>query len=417
MAGAVEDSPWFRERRAKGEIIVRDTPKFDLESYISNYEGRTRLHRLLHIAQHCPPLSLEALHLAIPEAKNGMNTTAYQLLVTLYHAINPESQHGVPDVEWVERVNKSMERESDRLESELRGYKNNLIKESIRMGHEDLATHQYHNSQLEAAGKSLSKMREYCTTPMNIASMTLKQVVVAIAQSLYHQALTYLQKVRVMSLKPDDKARVDPVVEACSGLAHLCCGQYKEAAAAFCTVDPSFMSNGPVAGINFAKEVLTGNDIAVYGGLCALASLNRHELTSKVLENANFRSFLELEPHIRRAINAFCGGKYSACLGALEGYRADYLLDVYLSSSVADLYSRIRTKSIVAYFLPYSCVQLSSLAAAFPAPHSAAADTPHDADDAADADEDTDAMESELTAMIQSGALRARIDTVSRLLV
>ncbi|KAK4888957.1 hypothetical protein LTR28_002847 [Elasticomyces elasticus] len=221
-----------------------------------------------------------------------------------------------------------------------------------------------------------------------------------------------------MSLKPDDKARVDPVVEACSGLAHLCCGQYKEAAAAFCAVDPSFMSNGPVAGINFAKEVLTGNDIAVYGGLCALASLNRHELTSKVLENANFRSFLELEPHIRRAINAFCGGKYSACLGALESYRADYLLDVYLSSSVADLYSRIRTKSIVAYFLPYSCVQLSSLAAAFPAPHFAtAADTPHDADDAADADEDTDAMESELTAMIQSGALRARIDTVSRLLV
>ncbi|KAK4964094.1 hypothetical protein LTR28_004068, partial [Elasticomyces elasticus] len=227
MAVAVEDSPWFRERRAKGEIIGAadsrlDTPKFDLESYISNYEGRpsrtnvprpddalgrTRLHRLLHIAQHCPPLSLEALHLAIPEAKNGMNTTAYQLLVTLYHAINPESQHGVPDVEWVERVNKSMERESDRLESELRGYKNNLIKESIRMGHEDLATHQYHNSQLEAAGKSLSKMREYCTTPMNIASMTLKQVVVAIAQSLYHQALTYLQKVRVMSLKPDDKAR------------------------------------------------------------------------------------------------------------------------------------------------------------------------------------------------------------------
>jgi hypothetical protein len=40
---------------------VVPSPGFDLETYISNYTGRTRAYRLKHIAQHCPTLQQDAL--------------------------------------------------------------------------------------------------------------------------------------------------------------------------------------------------------------------------------------------------------------------------------------------------------------------------------------------------------------------
>jgi COP9 signalosome complex subunit 1 len=135
----------------------------------------------------------------------------------------------------------------------------------------------------------------------------------------------------------------------------------------------------------------------VYGGLCALASMDRSELQDKVLANSEFRNFLELEPHIRRAINLFCNSKYSACLEVLEGYRNDYLLDVYLSKVLNTMYSKIRTKSIVQYFIPFSCVTLDEMASKFPT-------TNH-------------RIEDELERMINDDTLDARIDLVDRLLI
>lgn len=40
-------------------------------------------------------------------------------------------------------------------------------------------------------------------------------------------------------------------------------------------------------------------DVAVYGGLCALASFDRPELKSRVLDNIGFREFLEAAPQAR----------------------------------------------------------------------------------------------------------------------
>jgi hypothetical protein len=38
MAHAVEQSPYFTDRRADGGLVVSDAPKFDLESYAANYD-------------------------------------------------------------------------------------------------------------------------------------------------------------------------------------------------------------------------------------------------------------------------------------------------------------------------------------------------------------------------------------------
>jgi len=83
-------------------------------------------------------------------------------------------------------------------------------------------------------------------------------------------------------------------------------------------------------------------------------------------------------------------------LNTLEAYRADYLLDIYLQKHVDDLYTMIRSKSIVQYFIPFSCVTLDSLNSAFAAPGKT--------------------IDKELSKMIDRKELVARIDTQNKLL-
>ena len=52
--------------------------------------------------------------------------------------------------EWVEGVEARAQATQYRLESELAGYKTNLIKESIRMGHHELADFFYERGDLQA---------------------------------------------------------------------------------------------------------------------------------------------------------------------------------------------------------------------------------------------------------------------------
>jgi COP9 signalosome complex subunit 1 len=52
--------------------------KFDLESYISNYTGYTKIKRLLFIATKSPELQRDAITLALKEIQKGINTQAYK---------------------------------------------------------------------------------------------------------------------------------------------------------------------------------------------------------------------------------------------------------------------------------------------------------------------------------------------------
>ena len=53
--------------------------------------------------------------------------------VEALHKVSPSTAEGVPDTAWATRMSKQVAAETDRLEVELKGYKNNLIKESIRV--------------------------------------------------------------------------------------------------------------------------------------------------------------------------------------------------------------------------------------------------------------------------------------------
>lgn len=254
------------------------------------------------------------------------------------------------------------------------------------MGNEDLGKHYSNIGENAKAFDAFNRMRDKVTDPKHIVGVSKYIIDVAIEQRHWIAVSSHLQKIRSVAQVPEEGKIIQPYLSVSAGLAHMATGEFKQAAANFLQADSGIGSR-----YNYA---FSANDIAIYGGLCALASMERHEMQVQVLDNANFRTYLELEPHIRRAITFFVNGRYAACLAILDVYYADYQLDIYLQKHVADLYYLIRSKSMVQYLLPFSCVTLDSMQAAFG----------HPGID----------LEHELDGMIRSGALNARIDTQNR---
>jgi COP9 signalosome complex subunit 1 len=95
--------------------------------------GATRLARLHHIGQTSTFLAVDAYQLAISSAKQGKNVGLYRELVGDYSRIRPHDPLAALDIEWAEKKQRELKDEGEKLEHELRSYKNNLIKESIRV--------------------------------------------------------------------------------------------------------------------------------------------------------------------------------------------------------------------------------------------------------------------------------------------
>lgn len=67
------------------------------------------------------------------EAKSGKDVERYKAAIKALGEIMLAVEDIVPDTAWVDKTTRQVKIESERLEAELRGYKNNLIKESIRV--------------------------------------------------------------------------------------------------------------------------------------------------------------------------------------------------------------------------------------------------------------------------------------------
>jgi COP9 signalosome complex subunit 1 len=104
---------------------------FDLEGYLSNYSGHTKIFRAIFIAERSKDLEVEATRIALEEIKKTHNTGLYKEVVE--KAIEKHGGLFAKDQAWIDGVEKKAQQQNDRLEQELNGYRTNLIKESIRV--------------------------------------------------------------------------------------------------------------------------------------------------------------------------------------------------------------------------------------------------------------------------------------------
>ncbi|RLN10639.1 hypothetical protein BBJ28_00005218 [Nothophytophthora sp. Chile5] len=324
---------------------------FDVDAYAAKYSGRNRTERLLFIAKSCPSLYVDARRALLRELKGGRNMALYL-----------EVLDGEPaDMILVESVKRSASQQHERLEQELNSYKSTMIKESIRvryaprdlawwllqMGHNDLGDFYYQLGDLPAALKSFAQARDYCTTDKHIIEMCLN-----------------VSKVRRLQCLCS-KARVDTSEYSRVWLILCCC-----------------------------RQVLHAEDIALYGGICALASFKREELKEKVINNSSFKAFLELLPWLRELISDFYSSNYASCLQTLEKKKPELRLDIYLCEHVDQLCKEIRSRGIIQYFYPYLSVDLHQMARTFNTP--------------------TPSLEKEICELIDADRLHARMDSYQK---
>lgn len=253
------------------------------------------------------------------------------------------------------------------------------------MGNEDLAKFLESTGEMNQAYEAYAKMRSDVSTTKHITEVGLHMARVSVHRRDWSMVLANINKISGVQSEAIDKS-MQSICNILFGIAQMGQTKYAVSAKHFLSVDPSIEPS-------LYDEYASPNDIATYGGLLALATMSRSEL-SEFLEASSFRAFLELEPHIRRAITQFVNGRYSSCLAILESHKSDYLLDIYLQQHVKHLYTSIRGKCIFHFLQPFSCVTVDSMNAAFAPPG--------------------ESIEDELVDMIRTGNLLARIDAIDR---
>lgn len=83
------------------------------------------------------------------------------------------------DQSWIDTRNKKAALKLEKLDTDLKNYKSNSIKESIRRGHDDLGDHYLDCGDLNNALKCYSRARDYCTSGKHIVDMCINVIKVS----------------------------------------------------------------------------------------------------------------------------------------------------------------------------------------------------------------------------------------------
>jgi COP9 signalosome complex subunit 1 len=109
-------------------------PNWDVDQYILGYSGHGQIHRLRFIALKSPALQIDALKYAIRLIKETtLNVPLYQETAEQLRLLFPSSPETMIDQSWMDHATRTTKYTTEKLEAELKNYKNNLIKESIRV--------------------------------------------------------------------------------------------------------------------------------------------------------------------------------------------------------------------------------------------------------------------------------------------
>ncbi|XP_023025772.2 COP9 signalosome subunit 1b [Leptinotarsa decemlineata] len=399
----VDAPPEDNDNNEEDSYIV-ENPTLDLEVYANNYIGLAKLYRLIYVIDHCPSLKLEALKMAISYVMTTYNVNLYQVLhqklaevttaLSVPDVAASATSQDIPAVDnlWMESRSKKAALKLEKLDNDLKNYKTNSIKESIRRGHDDLGDHYLDCGDLSNALKCYSRARDYCTSGKHVVNMCLNVIKVSVYLQNWSHVLSYVSKAESTpdfseTHTKDSNQVIVTKLKCATGLAELASRKYKSAAKHFLQAN--------IDHCDF-PELLSANNVAMYGGLCALATYDRHELQKNVIFSSSFKLFLELEPQLRDIIFKFYESKYASCLKLLDETKDNLLLDMYIAPHVNTLYTQIRNRALIQYFSPYLSADMHKMASAF--------------------NRSVSALEDELMQLILDGQIQARIDSHNKII-
>ncbi|OQV25621.1 COP9 signalosome complex subunit 1 [Hypsibius exemplaris] len=403
-----------------------DTAAVDLDTHVGNHQGIIKTQRLLHVAKHCPPLRVDALKMAL---KNIQKTSEVALYTKVHEDLKSSLASGLKgedgdsvlpklDDVWVRETKKIHDSKMEKLEHDLKNYKANSIKESIRRGFDDIGYHFLAAGDANNALKAFNSSRDYAEGLKEQAHMLSNRLKACVylqhfpnpnqLQENMRDIEAGLERISAGLVKDaklkDAKEKEGGIVagpsvvatdsqldrswnliKACMALYQMSAGEYTKAADLFVSLNPESCD---------FPDVIVGRDIAQYGALCALARYDRQTLKEKVLSNKGFKSFLETAPEVRRMVEKFYTSQFGEFLGSFNEHRNQLMLDLLLAPHVDGLLAQTRTHGMIEFFRCYDSVKLEDMSREF-------CYTPAE-------------LHEELVKLILSGRLPARIDSLNQ---
>jgi len=350
----------------------------NLGAIASRYEGLAKFKRLEHIALHCSNYQTQAFQSLLRALKHSSNTSMYEEIARRTGQNLGEDYEF--DKNWFETTEKRMQQRSERAEIELNQAKSRVVKESIRMGHMEVGNLLMERGLVQEALKSYFRSRDFFSTPQHNTDMCMAVAIASVNAGLLRQAVTYANKIETGLEDPVMRSKIRIIV----GLNALLENQFRIAAKNFLEVDVS---------ANFSS-VLAAEEVAIYGCMCALATLPRGDLRRQLLESKSFKPLLDLVPEFKSLASSFCNSEYGACLSQLQQLKPLLLVDIHMNKSAETLCTTISDLILIQYFTPYNSIDLRRMAEAFST--------------------DIATLENSLAQLISKGKLPARIDSQAK---
>jgi len=232
---------------------------FDIERYISQYEGNTKLLRLQFISKKSHKFREVAFNLLITELKKSWNTGFYK---SMFEEDEISRAGNECDFSWLEETDRRASQRQVRIETELAAAKNKVIKESIRIGYTDLGDFFSSRGNMQEALKAYIRTRDYCATPRQIADSSINILRTVIDLDQYKNIDHHISKAELLDT---GDSIISSKLKIATGLMFLHQSQYQSAALNFLEVD------GELGG-SFC-DVIAAEDVPLYATICSLASI------------------------------------------------------------------------------------------------------------------------------------------------
>ncbi|WVQ96389.1 hypothetical protein IAU59_003494 [Kwoniella sp. CBS 9459] len=406
-----------------------DVRTFDWQAYEGTYQGRALVTRLSHIpnlllslSSRPPPsstsyqLAKAAIQRLIPHLKNETwDHPLYLQILSQIKTRNPsdelnmdldgvpaagtgggvqgKEEDGIPDLDWVDEARQQERKESSCLDVELRGYLSNLIKESIRLTYLSFAQLSVKVGNAQSAMKNYSAAREYSTSPQHHVDLGVGIIETLLAFNAPASLPGHISKLEATldRLHPPPARQAQGTEAAnvtASDIRERRANEARSAAIRRSVVLRIRVGKGLVALYNrewgraatqlgaiaeeegglaeFEGKAISSSDVALIVAFCTLASASRETVRRELLDRASFKA--QVEDHdawIVELVRAFVDARYGEVMKYLAKAEPILLLNPFLSPHTGLLIDLIQTRCIKQYVLPFSTIQIPTMAQSF----------------------------------------------------
>eukprot|EP00730_Choanoeca_flexa_P000114 TRINITY_DN10049_c0_g1_i2.p1 TRINITY_DN10049_c0_g1~~TRINITY_DN10049_c0_g1_i2.p1 ORF type:complete len:455 (+),score=108.98 TRINITY_DN10049_c0_g1_i2:417-1781(+) len=386
-----EDEAMNVEQDAAEVAPVVDQLPFDLQTYADSYSGFAKIHRLQFIANTCPSVAVEALTIAWNTSRDTLAVSLQQELyqaLRLAHKDRGSTPPEAPTSAYYAGLEQQRKITRERIDSDIKAYKQNMAKENIRLSSIEMADHSCNCGNFEDARRQYVRVRDYCTTAAHVLEVFQSATKVAALSGNWDMVLSMAAKAKVTKAFATNPAS-QGIIACFEGLAHLHKGNLYEAGQRFLTVPlEEEQAESPLAAVS-------PRDVAMMGALCVIADTPREDLIN-VAQHGSFKEYLAYFPDVREMLRALHAARYTDAIRLLAGVKEHVLLDLHLAKHWTTLEQSIVHRATALYVEPFLTVDLTKMAQAF--------------------DCSIEELEDRLAKLIVDGTVQARIDSYKKVL-